>query len=139
MRYDVHAHAFHPKIAAKTLVHLEQHYGISPIGTGLLEDLLERERRAGVDRVVVHSAATTPVQVRMANDWAMTIQRENMGVVVAFGTLHPDLGDWLNELELLKAAGIKGLKFHPEFQGFWLDDPRLKDIMEASQNDFVFM
>ena len=34
----------------------------------------------------------------------------------------------LEELERLKAAGIKGVKLHPEYQGFYVDDPRMKPI-----------
>ena len=42
------------------------------------------------------------------------------------------------ELARLKAAGIRGIKLHPDFQSFWLDDPRLLPIFETAQKDFVF-
>ena len=35
-------------------------------------------------------------------------------------------------------AGLRGLKLHPDFQGFWLDDARLLPIFEAAQKDFIF-
>ena len=31
------------------------------------------------------------------------------------------------------------LKLHPDFQHFWLDDPRLLPMFEAAQDDFIFL
>jgi hypothetical protein len=117
---------------------LHDHYGIEPVGNGLLEDLLARARAAGLDRVVVHTAATAPAQVVPANNWALAMQREHPEVL-AFGTAHPGHQGWEAELDRLHASGIRGLKLHPEFQGFWLDDPALPPIIEAAQERFVFM
>ncbi|MGE4297164.1 MAG: amidohydrolase family protein [Desulfovibrionaceae bacterium] len=138
MLYDVHTHAFHPKIAHKVVAQLEDHYGIEPACNGLVEDLLDRARRGGIDKVVALSAATAPAQVVPANNWAIGLMQSHPEIV-SFGTLHPEYADWETELARLKAAGIKGLKFHPEFQGFWMDDVRLLPIMEAAQRDFVFL
>lgn len=135
---DIHTHAFHPKIAPKVLVQLESHYGISPVGTGLIEDLLDRATSAGLDTVVVHNAATAPAQVIPANNWALSLKREHQGVRV-FGSLHPDDPNWERELERLRANNILGIKFHPEFQGFRLDDGKLLPLIEAAQDDFLFM
>ncbi len=137
-RIDIHTHAFHPKIADKVLNQLEQHYSITPVGTARIDDLLARERAAGIDRFVVLCAATAPAQVVPANNWTISLQEQHPEVI-AFGTLHPDYEDWEAELDRLYEAGIKGLKFHPEFQGFWLDDPRLLPIVEAAQNRFAFI
>ena len=60
LRYDVHTHAFHPKIADKVVAQLHEHYDIKPEGTGLIEDLLVRERQAGVDKFVVLCAGHGP-------------------------------------------------------------------------------
>lgn len=138
MRIDVHTHALSPKIATKVLGQLQEHYGITPIGDGLVEDLLRQADMAGLDRVVVHSAATAPAQVIPANNWAIELEREHPRVT-AFGTLHPQYEDWESELERLKRHGIRGIKLHPEFQGFWLDDPALHPLIEAAQDDFAFM
>lgn len=138
MRLDVHTHAFHPRIASRILQQLETHYGIRPVGQGVAEDLLPRARRAGLDGVVVHCAATSAAQVAPANAFAVELQRR-FPEVVAFGSVHPDHPEWERQLHGLRAAGIRGVKLHPEFQGFRLDDPRLPPIIEAAQDDFVFM
>lgn len=136
---DVHTHSFHPKIAHKVLAQLEDHYRISPVGSGLLEDLLSAETAAGIGRMVVHSAATSPAQVIPANNWAIELSRQDPGRIEPFGTIHPGYENWQEELDRLERAGIRGLKIHPDFQGFRLDDPQLMAIMEAAAERFVFM
>jgi hypothetical protein len=138
MLTDVHSHAFDPKIAHKVLEFLENHYGISPVGDGTLDDLLSRARAAGLERVVVHTAATSPDQVRPANNWAIKLQSEHPEVL-AFGSTHPGYDKWEAELDRLQAHGIRGLKLHPDFQGFRLDDPALDPIFEATAGRFAFM
>lgn len=138
MSMDIHAHAFHPKIAAKSIAQLQNHYGIQAAGNGLVEDLLARERAAGIDKVAVHTAATAPAQVIPANNWAMELARSHPEIV-AFGTMHPDYGDIEAELDRLRKSGIRGLKFHADFQGFFLDEPRFQRVMEAIGGDFVLM
>jgi len=138
IRIDVHTHAFHPKIAEKVIAQLQGHYGIQAVGTGLIEDLLARAAAAGLDRVAVHTAATAPAQVIPANNWSLELMRGHPEVI-AFGTTHPGYEGWAAELDRLRAAGVRGIKLHPDFQGFWLDDRRLSPIIEAAQEDFVFM
>jgi uncharacterized protein len=138
MFIDIHTHAYHPKIADKVLIQLEDHYGLHPVGTGQLDDLLARAKRAGLDRVVVHNAATAPAQVVPANNWAIRIHRENPEVL-SFGTLHTDYPDFERELDRLWRSGIQGIKFHADFQGFRLDDRKLWPIFEALSGRFVVM
>lgn len=135
---DTHCHLFHPKIAGKALTQLEAHYGIAPVGSGLLDDLLARADRAGIARVVVHTAATDPSQVIPANNAALELMRRSPRIT-AFGTLHPDFGDPEEELGRLERAGVKGLKFHPDFQGFFMDDPKFYALMEKIGSRFMLM
>lgn len=67
----------------------------------------------------------------------MKLQREHEEVI-GFGTLHPAYVDWEDELERMKAGGLRGIKLHPDFQGFALNDRRLLPIFESAQDDFVF-
>jgi hypothetical protein len=138
MSIDIHTHAFHPKIADKVLAQLKDHYHISPTGTGTVEDLLPRLKKAGIDRAVVHSAATKPDQVIPANNWAIFMQ-ENYPELFSFGTIHPAYAAWEKELDRLENKGIKGLKIHPDFQGFSMTDKRLAPIYEAIGTRFVIM
>ncbi|NDV26490.1 amidohydrolase family protein [Desulfovibrio sp. JC010] len=138
MYYDVHTHAFHPKIADKVLEQLHDHYGITAKGTGHPEDLLERATKAGLDRVVVHTAATAPDQVIPANNWSIDLAKSDERFIT-FGTMHPDYDDPEKEFAKLERHGIKGLKFHPDFQGFFMDEPKFYRLLEMVQGRFAVM
>jgi len=138
MLTDIHTHAFRPDIAEKAVRHLHDHYGINPRGNGLMEHLLERLRKAGIERCAVHTAAMTPHQVHPANEWALELNKSHPEVV-AFGSVHPDYPDWEMELDQLEAGGVKGIKLHPDFQHVFLDDPRMMRVLEAMQGRFIVM
>lgn len=138
MYIDIHTHAFHPKIAHKAVEHLNEHYNVACAGSGTIDNLLESERRAGIDMCVVLCAATAPAQVIPANNYAISLQKAHPGQIIAFGTVHPGYEQWEAELDRIEAAGIRGIKLHPDFQGFWLSDERLLPIFEAAQGRFVF-
>lgn len=134
---DIHTHAFHPKIAAKAVEYLNNYYKVECEGLGTIDDLKTRQKAGGIDRFVVLCAATEPAQVVPANTYAISLQKEHPEVV-AFGTVHPGFEDWERQLTRLKDHGICGIKLHPEFQHFWLNDPRLLPIFEHAQDDFIF-
>lgn len=136
-RFDVHTHAFHPKIADKVVRQLEAHYHIPPIGSGCYEDLEPRLRRARLDFCCIHSAATKPEQVEPANNWAIAL-KAHPGVI-PFGTMHPGYGHIEDELARLWDNGVRGIKLHPDFQGFRVDDPRLDRFFGAIEGHFTLM
>lgn len=138
MYLDFHTHAFHPKIAGKAVEHLNSHYGVTCQCTGIMDDLIRRVKKAGLDKMVVLCAATSAAQVIPANNFALSLKAAHPDAI-PFGTIHPDFDDWENQLARLKARGIKGLKLHPDFQGFRLDEKRLLPIIEAAQDDFVML
>jgi len=135
---DIHTHAFHPKIAARVLTQLEDHYGVTPVGTGLTTDLLARLDAAGIERGAVLCAATSPAQVIPANNWAIELSRTEPRLI-PFGTIHPGFAAFEAELVRLERAGIKGIKLHADFQGFRLDDPALFPILECMNGRFVVL
>lgn len=136
MRFDIHSHAFHPKIAHKAVAQLETHYGVTPAGTGKADDLIARLDRAGLDKAVVLTAATSPDQVIPANNWAIDLKKKEPRFI-PFGTLHPGYHGIEAELDRLEKNGIKGLKFHPDFQGFRMDAPAMYEIMEMIGDRFI--
>ena len=127
MLIDFHTHAFPRKIASRAMEKLSYDVGgLQPQTDGTLEGLEALVDRDGVDLSVVHSIATNPHQMHKVNDYAFQMDRD--GRIVAFGSVHPDAPDALEELERIKAAGLKGVKLHPEFQGFYADDEKMKPI-----------
>ena len=128
--FDIHAHVFPVSLAEKAVGYLESYYGYPWEGKGISDDLLASMDGNSVRRAVIFSSATKPMQVRDVNDFLARAQRENPGRFFAFGTLHPDYGDLRGELERIRELGLHGLKFHPDFQHFAIDDPRMFRIYE---------
>lgn len=79
-----------------------------------------------VDISVVLSIATNPKQQTNVNNFAKEINDEKS--VFAFGSVHPKAENVFEELERIKEMGLKGVKFHPEYQEFYVDDPKMKPI-----------
>lgn len=127
MLIDFHTHAFPPKIAARAVGKLAHDAGgLSPQTDGTLESLKAEMRRDGVDISVVHAIATNVKQQANVNNYAFEMNKDES--IVAFGSVHPDAPDALEELERIKDAGLKGVKLHPEYQGFYVDDEKMKPI-----------
>jgi predicted TIM-barrel fold metal-dependent hydrolase len=138
MFVDVHTHVFHPRIAEKAKMRLHEHYKLPCRCKGTPEDLLMRAQRCGIDHCVALCAATSAAQVQPCNAYAGHLQN-SYPEITAFGSIHPDCEDWKEQLDKLRTYGVRGIKLHPDFQGFRLDDPRLLPIFEEAQDDFVFL
>jgi len=127
MLIDFHTHAFPEKIAARAIGSLAHAAGgLEPQTDGTLASLKRKMAKDGVDIAVVLSIATNPRQQTNVNNYAIEMDKDP--AVTAFGSVHPDAPDALFELERLRAAGIRGVKLHPEYQGFFADDEKMKPI-----------
>ncbi len=125
---DFHTHIFPDALAPKAVAHIGRHYGIPMHRNGLLADLVESADLSGVSHVVILSSATRPAQTNTVNRW---LAERQDGRFVAFGTLHPDSDHIEEELQTLVALGLRGVKLHPEFQAFDIDDPKMDRIYRA--------
>jgi len=139
MFIDFHTHPFHPKIAAKVCEYLHSHYNIPPVGDGTAEDLVKRIERARIDKAVALCAATRVDQVAPANAFMNELARKYPDKIIPFGALHPHCKDWEEHLTFIRNSGFKGLKFHPDFQSFSMDDPTLTPILEELGDELMVM
>ena len=127
MLIDFHTHAFPDAIAQKAMEKLSYvSGGLVPQSEGTLASLKQEMAKDGVDISVVLSIATNPKQQTNVNNFAKELNDEKS--VFAFGSVHPDADDALDELERIKDMGLKGVKFHPEYQQFYVDDEKMKPI-----------
>lgn len=128
MLIDFHTHCFPVSIAKKAIETLSYASGgIIPNTDGTLESLKSLMEKQGVSSFAVMNIATNPKQQTNVNNFALSIASEN---IIPFGSVHPDAPDILNELERIKSTGLKGVKFHPEYQEFYVNDPKMKKIYE---------
>ncbi|NLZ53252.1 MAG: amidohydrolase [Thermoanaerobacteraceae bacterium] len=129
---DIHAHIFPEKIAQKATESIAAFYGIPICAKGTIEDLLEQGKKVNIYRYVVHSTATTVEQVEAINEFISQVQLSDERFI-GFGTLHPGLRNVQNELERLLSLGLRGIKLHPDFQHFNIDDEVMMPIYEAAE------
>ncbi len=136
MLIDIHVHLYTDSLAEKVRKHLSEHYGIPVIYQGTKQEYQAIMKNEKVEAAVFCTAATVPAQVAPANDWAVA---NNKGNLIGFGTMHPDYDRIDEEIKKLKAAGIKGIKLHPDFQQFYLDDEKALSMYEKLAKDFIFI
>ena len=127
MLIDFHTHAFPQAIATCAISKLSHASGgLDPQTDGTLPSLKAEMAKDGVDISVVLSIATNAKQQTNVNNFAAEING-NEGIF-AFGSVHPDAENALDELDRIKSLGLKGVKFHPDYQGFFADDEKMKPI-----------
>ena len=129
---DVHAHAFPDALAAGAIARLQGRSvwdDIRPVSDGTVAGLLASMDRAGIERAVVCSVATRPAQVPKITAWCRASASDR---IVPFASVHPDFEGPEAELERIAAAGLKGVKFHSEYMGCALDDPRAVRIARGA-------
>ncbi len=131
---DAHAHIYPEKIAQKATDTIGVFYDIKmemPAGTAAR--LIEDGQNAGVSRYVVHSVATTAHQVRSINEFLLR-EVQAHPEFIGFIALHQDLSEEEVEREVQWAVenGFKGIKLHPDFQKFNIDDESVEKFYRAA-------
>ena len=120
---DAHCHIYPAKIAAKAVTAIGNFYDIKMAEDGTSDALVKEGSLIGVEKYVVHSTATTVHQVSRINEY---IYGEMLShpEFVGFMTLHNEMEDAAieAEVELAISRGMKGVKLHPDFQKFNIDD-----------------
>jgi len=130
MIVDFHTHAFPQKIAAGAIAALEASSKVPAYRDGTAESLVASMRSAGIDRSVLLPIATKPTQVTSVNRFAAECSGTNG--IVSFGSVHPDCENWRKILRGIRSMGLRGIKFHPDFQGCFIDDPHVIEIMQEA-------
>lgn len=127
MVIDFHVHCFNPKIAERALGVLAENFHGKPLTNGLVENTVERFDEWGVDRGVLLPIATKPTQQVILNNWCA---EQDGGRFISFGSVHPDAPDLCEELDRIVSLGLHGVKLHPDYQGFMVDEDRLDAVYD---------
>lgn len=134
MIIDAHAHIFPDKIAEKAVAGIGSFYSGLVMGLdGTADTLIRSGTAAGVDKFLVHSVATVPHQTESINDFIAQSVREHPDKFIGFAAMHPDFPDIEKEITRAVSIGLKGVKLHPDFQQFRIDDPRAMRIYEIME------
>ena len=138
---DAHAHIYPEKIAEKATDAIGDFYDIKmEMPSGTTQNLLKDGERAGISAYVVHSCATTSKQVRKINEFIKKEIDEHKEFI-GFMTLHQDLTEEeiASEVDWCYKNGFKGVKLHPDFQKFYIDDERVEKIYKIVSDKFPIL
>ena len=129
---NTHAHVYPQKIAAKACASVAEFYGVAlKVEEGTPEHLLKVSERFGIRRSVIHSVATKKEQVRAANTFLAGYAAHPR--LWPFATLHPDMdaAELRDEVAAIRAAGLHGIKLHPDCQRFAIAGDDGRRILDA--------
>lgn len=146
---DTHAHIFPVEIASSAVEATSRFYANvkAPLGVrrgipcnyaGTADDLLQRERDAGISRALVFSCATKISQVTSVNSFIAKVCAEHPSLVGA-GTMFIGFPTPEEECDRILSLGLKGIKLHPDIQRFAVDDERLFPVYEIMQEKGLFL
>ena len=103
--------------------------GISPYTDGTFAQTQQCMEKSGIDHAVLLNIATAPGQEHTINACASEINRQPD--FTALGSIHFLSENPVKEVHRIKELGLCGVKLHPDYQGFMIDDERLFPIYEA--------
>lgn len=135
---DFHTHCYTDALAERAMRKLAESGGIAYYHDGTVRGLIRSASDAGVDLSVVMPIATKESQNTTINTWAAEVQEENDSLL-CFGTVYPFTSDYKAVVAQIVELGLKGVKFHPEYQSFHIDDravyPLYEEIAKAGTAD----
>lgn len=128
---DTHAHIYPEKIAAKAAASIGEFYDIPMQMDGTVAMLLAEGEKAGISRFLVQSVAVTWERAHAINEFIAREVAAHPEQLIGFGAIHPAHPEMEKELDFLMSLGLRGVKLHPDFQHFCLDDPQAVRLFEA--------
>jgi hypothetical protein len=133
---DFHTHAFPDELAERAIkVLLEEAqkiYDVRAYLDGKVSSLLASMDRSGIEKSVICSIATRPSQFEPILAWSRQVMSDR---VIPFPSLHPEAKDAVEQVRRIRAEGFKGVKFHPYYQEFSIDERRLFPIYRQLERE----
>lgn len=127
---DFHTHVFRDDVAERAIDSMSDDVRSRPHFDGTVKGLLGVMDRAGIAISVLAPVATSARQVESINTWTASKISDRL---VALGSMHPDFPQPAREISRMAALGIKGIKFHTEFQCFHPHEDRMLPIYRAAE------
>lgn len=126
---DFHTHAFPDALAERAIPALEAEApGVKAFHDGKLSSLLRSMDEAGIGQSVICSIATRPEQFDPIFKWSSSIVSDR---IIPFPSIHPSDRNFEEHIRRIAGEGFRGVKFHPYYQDFYLDEERMLPIYEA--------
>ena len=127
MVVDFHTHVFPDDLAPRAMKILDDGTGniYETVNDGTVSGLLRNMDAWEIDISVILPVVTKQSHMQKTNEWAASVQSDRF---VCFGSIYPHTDDYKRDIDFVASLGLKGLKFHAEFQDFNLDDENILKI-----------
>lgn len=140
MIIDFHTHSFPDALAPRAMAALKANntcdMPITAHTDGTAADAERLLSSAGISHAVVCNIATNAKQEHNVNSYAISLTDNPF--FIPLGSLHPDSESVEEELSRLSAAGIKGIKLHPDYVRIPLSDTRYDRLLSAISDRGMF-
>lgn len=117
--FDAHIHFFPDALAEKALSRLSKICGCPYYTSGTREDTVNKLAAWGCEGGMAYHIATNQKQQGSVNLFASQSQRDK---IYCFGSVFPGAENALEELRRIKELGLHGVKLHPDYQEFLVQD-----------------
>ena len=128
--FDAHIHLYPDAIAPACVPMLASRFGNAAAFDGTVTGARRYAAEKGLKAMLNLPVATKPAQVESINGWAAAINAE-ADTIYSLGTIHPDCNDCAAIIKHIADTGLRGIKMHPEYQQFTIDDVRMRPIYET--------
>jgi hypothetical protein len=130
---DFHTHAFPDALAPRAMrVLLNEAPEVKAYLDGTLGNLLRSMDRTGIAVSVVCGIATKPSQFEPILRWCDEIRSER---IVPFPSVHPADPECTARVRQIAREGFKGLKLHPFYQNFFVNEDRMRGLYETAAQE----
>ena len=130
MFIDFHTHVFPRRKAPMILKDMSERKNIPHFFDGTVDGLTNVMDQSGIAVSLISRITTQKENVTAVNEWLARCMGPK---IQALATVHPDQPVAASELEALREKGFRGVKLHPDYQGFFVDDRRMYPFYEAAQ------
>jgi hypothetical protein len=124
---DFHTHAFPDDLSERVIKMLEEEGGIKAHLDGKISSLLSSMDNCGIEKSVICNIATNPAQFNSILKWCKKVRSER---IIPFPSFHPYDPEFNERIDAIKHEGFKGIKFHPYYQNFTIDEDKLFPVYE---------
>ncbi len=127
MIIDFHTHVFPDELAPKALSSLLKSidYIYDPVTDMTVKSLLRNMSMWNIDCSIIQPVITKFSQTKKINEWSQKICSDK---IISFGGIYPHTDDYKRDINFVIGLGLKGIKFHAEYQNFILDEKKMLDI-----------
>ncbi len=122
---DFHIHAFPDDLAERAVMKILKGDLFGVYSDGTISGLLRNMDRDGVDMAVLQPIVTKQHQLVGTNRWAVSVVSDR---ILSFGSIYPHTKDPAADIDFVRSLGLRGLKFHTEYQDFVVDAPEMIEV-----------